>query len=662
LYDLDAAHHYRKLKSGEIARSQLLSDLEALLKLDAGPWTSDSIICYCWCPDRKRHLHENIEACRDHFVMMYYTLYLGSPWPLPLVTKFTNMSIVDRKVQFAYAHRGILRILVEPFEYSSSQAPTLLSMGAGMSDYQVIYRTRKAAVYSWTILDTLTRWTNPILGTLGQVLDALTYGWFCDASGELVSMHDVLRAGGLVGKAMEKFIKQLDAWADHYSKEWLILDSVPGKLRSEAPDAAVRLMRKNLCIYESGAHRRYELQLTAKETPLHKLRCTKCSPLVSDRRAAWVSLEKESSCCRTAFANRLLHRFACPAAQDSQLADLTLSARERLRLHTTKRSEASHAQGQELAGRSRKPLALPGYARKLFLQQVASSHRASGGHPKWHCLSDQILLGLAATGSQSSQAAQETQAAFGDGEQRVNLSDGVGHQPGHLAMENAGGRGPKQGGPSGFLNPVLHACNQRLQAAKILGLTVTEDFKAKTLAEFKALQKTEEGKKQLRAEYDEYLRDHKFKAGPSHTDDPALDATWWGWGTKHLPVPLGAIQKHVGERGLAPNRLVKSSEICAEYRVDPQKVLDYTLRTVTVPAMPCMASWLNECRQAYLVALRSQNLILKPACLRNLSSIQLLVLMVLVTLLIVVTHNCICMRARTAPSGLVLPQCSPGSI
>ena len=90
LYKLDAPHHKRHLKNGEVALSQLVIDLEELLAIDKGSWRSSTITCFCWNPKTNKPLHPNIETCRDAFVMAFFRFYLGSPWPLPSVTKFTN--------------------------------------------------------------------------------------------------------------------------------------------------------------------------------------------------------------------------------------------------------------------------------------------------------------------------------------------------------------------------------------------------------------------------------------------------------------------------------------------------------------------------------------------------------------------------------------------
>lgn len=96
LFDLSASHHRRVRADGSVAKSSLLIDLEELVTTDAGDWDSDELICYCWSAESRAPRHKHINECRNAFVAIFYRVYMGSTWPLPSVTKFTNMSVIDR--------------------------------------------------------------------------------------------------------------------------------------------------------------------------------------------------------------------------------------------------------------------------------------------------------------------------------------------------------------------------------------------------------------------------------------------------------------------------------------------------------------------------------------------------------------------------------------
>ena len=130
---------------------------------------------------------------------------------MPAVTRFTNMAIVDRRVQLAFAHRNIFKLLVEPYEYTGDPVPSLLAAGSGMSDYQIVHRARKSQVYAWAVLEANTRWHCAILSRLAAVLDSLTYEWF-GGNGVEKTMHELIVPSGVIGKAQAGMVDLLDSW------------------------------------------------------------------------------------------------------------------------------------------------------------------------------------------------------------------------------------------------------------------------------------------------------------------------------------------------------------------------------------------------------------------------------------------------------------------
>ena len=314
----------------------------------------------------KKPKHKRIDECKDAFVMMYYKFYLGSSWPLPSVTKFTNVSIVSKKVQLAFAHHGILAVLVEPYEYSGDPLPSLLSTGSGLSDYQVVHRVRKHDIYEWAVCVPDTKWKSGILSVLCDVLDSLTYIAFCH-DGKTVTMHGNLET---VATAEERLLRLLEEWSDDASPLWVVLDAVSGVRRSECNSQIRAFMRKNLLQYACSMLRRYELPLLFNEKPMHDVSCDVCSPTVEAKDQAWGALSAKSPCCMPFVARRLVAWHSDALHQGRETVASILAVREDLQQRSTKVSESNHAHGQKLLGKSLKPLALATFATKVFLSRV----------------------------------------------------------------------------------------------------------------------------------------------------------------------------------------------------------------------------------------------------------------------------------------------------
>ena len=85
-----------------------------MLELDSGSWRDPHPTCYCWDPVSQKPKHKDIDECKDAFVFMYFKFYLGASWPSPAVTRFTNMAIVDKRVQLGMAQHNVLKVLIEP--------------------------------------------------------------------------------------------------------------------------------------------------------------------------------------------------------------------------------------------------------------------------------------------------------------------------------------------------------------------------------------------------------------------------------------------------------------------------------------------------------------------------------------------------------------------
>jgi hypothetical protein len=305
LFDLEAPHHYRTRKDGSKSDSTLLTDLKILMALDGSNWESEVIVCNCWDPDTGKPRHKNIDECRDEFVMVYFRLFLGSAWPLPSVTKFTNTAVIDRRVRLAMALHGIFKVLVEPFEFKITEEINIFNVGSGFSDFQLVHRGRKHQVWKWSEEPHM-RWDSSVLGVLTTELDSMMYKWF-GAGSEPGFMHDVVKDDGIVGAALEAFARLLEEWHNNDAACWQAVDAIvaPCK-RSEAPEAATRCVRRNIHKYAAGMFVRYEKQIACVEKPFHVVHCRKCSPSDVQRQACWAEVSDLRDCCKTAACRKIV--------------------------------------------------------------------------------------------------------------------------------------------------------------------------------------------------------------------------------------------------------------------------------------------------------------------------------------------------------------------
>ena len=581
----------RMQKDGSAKKSALLTDLEELLALDTGSWSSGLLVCNCWDPARNKPRHRNISECRDHFTMLYYRVFLGSSWPLPSVTKFTNMSIIDRRVRLGLATHNIMRVLVEPFVFEHSEDISIYSVGAGMSDYQVVHRGRKSNVWQW-ISSPDCLWKVNVMGTITAVLDKLTYSWI-GAGQEPAFVHDVICDGGIVGVAQQSLLQLLETWVDDSSEAWAVLDHAVAPLkRSEAGEDLTRYMRRNVIKYAAGMLRRYELPLTHVEKPLHVATCTSCSPLAADRDAALADLERRRSCCVTGFARKVA---ALRTEQKSTLAERAIALRERLKSFSTKKSESAHAHSQSRLRRSGKPLSLSTFARKVFMTKFVGAHKLHGGDASWHTNADALLLraeneGLRRERDPTNLDARVLGDVGGDGSGGPSDADAVALPS---AAEGAVAARPPR--TPGGLNPVLWHFNTKQEVAKSLGVVVDQAFKDKALAEVQAAYRDPVLKPGMVRKYNEYLESHGEKQ--SHAPDGAvLPSTFWGWGTRCLPLPVREVRKHVLDHGLVPKAAACDQVANDEFRVTAAEAEQFVPRAITRCYGACGASPHNECR------------------------------------------------------------------
>ena len=272
-------------------------------------------------------------------------------------------------------------MLIEPYEHTGEAAPSLLSVGSGLSDYQVVHRVRKHDIYQWAVMCPETRWRSSIMDTITRCLDALTYCAF-GKDGKRTSVHDTSR---IVVDVQSKLLDMMDTWADDSSPIWVVVDAVTGQKRSSATEDLRRYLRKTIAFYTSSMLRRYELPAVHTEKPIHDVTCPECSPTPESRRQAWERLTALAPCCQSFFARRVSALSPTADEQSRDEALLVLQVRDDMRMASTKISESNHAHCQKLLQKSSKPLSLATFARRIYLNRIYTAYVHNGGTQSGTC-------------------------------------------------------------------------------------------------------------------------------------------------------------------------------------------------------------------------------------------------------------------------------------
>jgi len=618
LYKLGSEHHVRKCsKSSEAQLSTLLVDIEELLTLETGPLQSETIEHFCWDPLTGKPCCESLEECKAKFIRAYANFYIGRIWPTPSVSRFTYTTSVKIRTLMGYVHHGIIVVLVEPFEWDGVTIPSLLEMGAQISDHQAVHRVRKHEVYRFFIERRLTKVEVAASLVFDLPIDDMTYDFF-GRKGSQLTEHEVLGADGVLARCLVRLRRLLETWAEPEAEEWLIVDSACGfAYRQNAPLEVRKYVRRNIIIYGAGTFRRQEMHQGALPNSLHALRCDVCTPGVEAKHRKWVEFANRRACCKGFFCWRFFSLFAAPQVVGAfdPLALKYLEVREDAKKYTSKESEAGHAWGKRILGTKRKQNCIQTYARTAFLQRIRAGHSAAGGDPKWAGASNVKLVGRLRS---EYEERPEQKALHHAGTPALHdeavdvLALSTVDAGGAVAPAMAGAAPQAEalpGGPApakrGGLNGLLLAQNARLQAAKALKGTKLTKGEVDQCRDYVTTDWEDERKRaEMREKHQHWGEERKILVAEPQREVAALSRTFFGWGTHSLPVPPEAIVQDIQRRGIFKNEEIYNERAGSPHSGSQQFIVnapdgdEAEMLEVTTESAPCAAQSRNACRES----------------------------------------------------------------
>ena len=578
LWDFDSEHHRRTSATGTVTESTFLMDLRALLRLDNGNLRDTSqIVHYCLCPDGTSCCN-SLEETKDKMFAMYVRVYLGSAWPVPAVSRFTHTSMILKKLSLAFAHHGLITALVEPTDAEKGEAlPELLAPGSSLSEFQAAHRVRKNEVFNWVVAPG-TRWEMPIMLVLTAPLDELIYVWFRRKDRRL-SMHDVVCGGGVLGKRGFQLLRLLSTWVEDGAPESQVVTGVVAD-RSVADEHVRKFIRSNLLIFAAGFHRRDELAFSEGPAKLHRALCEDCTPTEAARAAVWADLRALRTCCQGFFVQRVIEMFPAEDAWNDLRAKVLVELREDLLKFSTKLSEASHARVQRLLGSQRKRDSVGTLARKSFLAAFRDAHARHGGNLKWGTMLHGALLDAARAEQDAMREHHHIDLgqapAVGPLADAADAAEGTVAERAKLPADEA----PKKGNVRnrGGLNPVLVAMNNAVSVAARLS---DSPLTPKQMEEIRRGVKENYAAGGDRA--DQFRRDFKLyqqrqiQGRPAERNDAdegaELRSSFWGWGSRSIPMPVEPVRAYIAESGLASVQEASGEDASRRFCVAGQSIL-----------------------------------------------------------------------------------------
>ena len=335
--------------------------------------------------------------------------------------------------------------------------------------------------------------------------------------------------------------------------------------------------------------------------------CHPCSPSEMHKDEAWDRLSQHRDCCLSFFARRFRAWHGGDGGRSKLVAEKTAALREQLVPQTTQVSESNHAHTQKLLSKSQKPISLATMARKVFLSRLASGHARHGGNAKWAGLADKDLIRLACSvpreGVRLCLEDGLAQPGSSTEVQQVGGSRSGASSSSAVVPAASGGEQQKSSVPTGrsYLNPVMLAFNNRQKAAKLLGVSITKEWRDQTMAELKKKYAEDpKAHEDMVDKFKEYQRLKQFAAIELEDEvDEPIASTFWGWGSKSCAFPIDAVKNEIKQNGLPPSSSVWGEEASDPFRVKPEELELYDgTGPMTTIAYACGASLFNECRRS----------------------------------------------------------------
>lgn len=122
-----------------------------------------------------------------------------------------------------------------------------------------------------------------------------------------------------------------------------------------------------------------------------------------------------------------------------------------------------------------------------------------------------------------------------------------------------------------------------------------QPFQEKVLAEIRhSYQNDAEAKQRMQLEYERYVSSSLQPVSDDSTQP--LESTFWGWGSKTLPIPMKAFATETEKNGFASSRSVWGQEADKDFRIPAAEAEEFSAGTSSIKGSACGASPMNQCR------------------------------------------------------------------
>ena len=555
LFDFGSPHHRRIRKDGTIGQSRFLQDLERLMRLDNGDWRANRIDHYCFDPETGKPCHETTEAAIEDIVVAYVSVLVGKSWPIPTVSRFTNIQQCVSMGLLGCALHGLLAHIVpapRTRPEGNDRQPDLDECGAQDTDFAIVQGIRERKVYKAFVEDKLAPAKIAIFAQCLLILDGLTYD-FLEGNGEKMTLHRLVARDGssIIAVAQDRLCKLLSAYRDPQSDAWFVLDAVCSHRSTCMPDLQA-YVRGMLLTYSAGVHRRLEIPFMAAPYCLHYMVCDECSPSAEAKRQVMDTFIAARECDLNGFARDLRKRWPTQADLSSQSCSLTIRAWQDALRFTSRRSECMHARHRRILSTLRKSTHKLTFIRAAFLAELADVHRQSGGslgdkRRDWvaECSHEAPTPLEDAVGQLWPQKVRESLPALtNEGVEADEAAMLVQHQPPSRPRPHCS-LGPQSSRAGVGGNPYMHAVNQRMHAAKRLsGAAKLTDEERNSIRA--VVRKELEDPAVYRVAREEWEIARSRSAGDATDQHDSTPFTpWWGLSTRAAPISPQVGAQHV---------------------------------------------------------------------------------------------------------------------
>lgn len=376
LYNLEASHHLLHTTRGT-KRSELVKDIEFLMRMDPTIADRSDMIHFCWDDTSGKPCCNTREQSVQKMTATYCNLFLCHGVPSGSLSRWTHVGMMFVLLSTSFLCRDLFVKAVMANLHADPNAELAANRlepgaaGAGDSDYMVERSARIQKVRGW-LARPVTRLQVGVMFFLTSMLDSVMYhimgGQTADGArsrkpGTTPRLDEPLPTNGLIAEVRSCLARLADflaGWSDDSCAPAVVLDAMGASAAARSSPESLRFVRRQCLGYSAGVFRRLALRLAAFPAQLWVLADSTVSEQV--RRAAATTFFELPPCCVGAFGRRFrrlpqhARGAAAPGGQDvgrgmvTKLGVVDLPVRERPRQLPQVDAERLCASSQLCAG------------------------------------------------------------------------------------------------------------------------------------------------------------------------------------------------------------------------------------------------------------------------------------------------------------------------